>query len=236
MKNTHLSILAVGLAAIALLGAGCNPPAEYSYDNSKETPEQPTQVATKPSQSTMTNVTPPEDLLTERTETGSSSKAGPIAIMKTNQGDIKIQLFEEATPKTVENFVTLAEQGFYNGTLFHRVIPDFMIQGGDPNTREMKDDWSTHGTGGPGYKFADEFNEHKNVRGMISMANAGPGTNGSQFFLITAEATPWLDGKHAVFGEIIEGMDTVDKIEATQTNGNDHPLEDMEILEVTIER
>src|SRR3989338_5039473 len=119
------------------------------------------------------------------------------AYISTNFGVIVIELFPDAAPKTVENFIKLAESGFYNGTKFHRVIKDFMIQGGDPNSKD--DDWANDGTGGPGYAFEDEFNEHKVVRGVLAMANSGPNTNGSQFFVVTATATPWLDGKHTVF-------------------------------------
>lgn len=207
-------------ALLVFAGASCNQTSNsYYYDSAGETSQ----------------VTPPPTSMNEETTVKSTSKAGPVAVMKTNMGDIRIQLFEEATPNTVANFVKLANEDFYDGILFHRVIPDFMIQGGDPNTRTNPDEWHLHGMGDPGYKFDDEFNGHKNVRGMISMANAGPNTNGSQFFIITAEATPWLDGKHAVFGEIVEGMDVVDRISAVETNANDHPLEDIKILDIIIE-
>ena len=138
-----------------------------------------------------------------------------FALMKTNFGDIKLELFRDDAPETVENFVKLSNTGFYNGTLFHRVIPKFMIQGGDPNSKN--EDWSTHGTSGPGYTFADEFNNHKLVAGVLAMANAGPNTNGSQFFIVTAEETPWLDNKHTVFGKVVQGMNVVKKIEGTKT-------------------
>ena len=125
------------------------------------------------------------------------------AILHTSEGAIELELYPNEAPKTVENFVKLARDGFYEGVIFHRVIPDFMIQGGDPTGT---------GTGGPGYEFEDEFNEHRVVRGALAMANAGPNTNGSQFFIVTAEATPWLDGKHTVFGKVTSGMDVVDRI------------------------
>jgi len=157
-----------------------------------------------------------------------------VAIMKTNFGSIRIELFGEAAPETVGNFIKLAGTGFYDGTKFHRVIKGFMIQGGDPNSKD--DDWSNDGMGGPGYVFDDEINEHKMVRGAIAMANAGPNTNGSQFFIVTAEAAPWLDGKHTVFGKVIKGMDVVDKIESLPTNQNDHPLEDAVVESVKIIR
>ncbi|MCU0680356.1 MAG: peptidylprolyl isomerase [Planctomycetes bacterium] len=133
---------------------------------------------------------------------------------------------------TVNNFFNLAQEGFYNGTKFHRVIKDFMIQGGDPNSKD--DDWSNDGMGGPGYKFGDEFNKHTLVRGSLAMANSGPNTNGSQFFIVTAESTPWLDGKHVNLGEVIEGMDVVDKIENMDTNENDHPLKDATINSIEL--
>ena len=138
------------------------------------------------------------------------------ATMRTTEGPIEIELFEEEAPKTVDNFVSLARDGFYDGVVFHRVIPDFMIQGGDPTGT---------GTGGPGYQFEDEFNEHKVVRGALAMANAGPNTNGSQFFIVTKDAAPWLDGKHTVFGQVTEGMDAVDAIEGTETGPGDKPVE-----------
>lgn len=155
-----------------------------------------------------------------------------IATLKTNFGEIKLELFDKDAPKTVKNFVDLAKRDFYNDTKFHRVIKDFMIQGGDPNSKD--DDWSNDGTGGPGYVFEDEINEHKIVRGTLAMANAGPNTNGSQFFIVTAPATPWLDGKHTAFGKVISGMDIVDKIENVQTNRADHPTEDVTVNSVEI--
>ena len=133
------------------------------------------------------------------------------------------------------NFVALAKRGFYNGTLFHRVIKGFMVQGGDPLTKSSPTDWGVHGTGGPGYQFADEFNDQKLVRGVIAMANAGPNTNGSQFFIVTAPATDWLDGKHTAFGKVISGIEVVDKIEQAKVNENAHPLEDIRIESVEIE-
>jgi peptidyl-prolyl cis-trans isomerase B (cyclophilin B) len=147
------------------------------------------------------------------------------AVMKTTEGDITFELFEEDAPKTVSNFKELAGQGFYDGLIFHRIIPDFMIQGGCPEGT---------GTGGPGYKFEDEFNDHKIVRGALAMANAGPNTNGSQFFLVTTPAASWLDGKHTVFGQITEGLDVVDKIEGKPTDARDKPTEDVRIESLTI--
>ena len=147
------------------------------------------------------------------------------ATMVTNHGEIKLRLFDDEAPKTVENFTTLARDGFYDGLIFHRVIPDFMIQGGCPQGT---------GTGGPGYTFEDEINEHKVVRGALAMANAGPGTNGSQYFIVTTEAAPWLDGKHTVFGQVTAGMDSVDAIEGTATGAGDRPLEDQVVERVEL--
>jgi cyclophilin family peptidyl-prolyl cis-trans isomerase len=147
------------------------------------------------------------------------------AILHTNHGDITLELFDEDAPKTVENFTKLGGDDFYDGVIFHRVIKDFMIQGGDPTGT---------GRGGPGYTFEDEINDHKVVRGALAMANAGPNTNGSQFFIVTTDAAPWLDGKHTVFGQVVDGMDVVDKIEASETDHNDRPREDAVIQRVSV--
>ena len=147
------------------------------------------------------------------------------ATLKTSEGTIEIELFDEDAPKTVQNFTGLAQKGFYDGLIFHRVIQGFMLQGGCPEGT---------GTGGPGYSFDDEFNSHPVVRGALAMANAGPNTNGSQFFIVTADACPWLDGKHTVFGEVRDGMDVVDAIEATKTDGRDRPVTPIGIESVTI--
>jgi cyclophilin family peptidyl-prolyl cis-trans isomerase len=136
--------------------------------------------------------------------------------LTTNLGPIVLELFDEAAPKTVENFRKLAADGFYDGVAFHRIIRDFMIQGGDPTGT---------GSGGPGYTFEDEINDHKVERGMLAMANAGPNTNGSQFFIVTTAAAPWLDGKHTVFGRVKSGMDVVDALEALPTDRRDKPKE-----------
>jgi peptidyl-prolyl cis-trans isomerase B (cyclophilin B) len=138
------------------------------------------------------------------------------ATLNTSHGEIVIDLFDDDAPKTVENFRKLAGDGFYDGLIFHRIIRDFMIQGGCPEGT---------GTGGPGYTFEDEINDHKIVRGALAMANAGPNTNGSQFFIVTTAEAPWLDGKHTVFGEITSGMDVVDKIEGLPTDASDRPDE-----------
>ena len=147
------------------------------------------------------------------------------ATMHTSEGPITIELFDEEAPKTVGNFRKLAGEGFYDGLLFHRVIKDFMIQGGCPLGT---------GTGGPGYTFEDEINEHKVVRGALAMANAGPDTNGSQFFIVTAQQCPWLDGKHTVFGRVAEGMDVVEKLEAAPTDAQDRPTEPLAIASIEL--
>jgi cyclophilin family peptidyl-prolyl cis-trans isomerase len=147
------------------------------------------------------------------------------ATLYTNHGTIAIELFDDGAPKTVENFLKLARDGFYNGVIFHRVIPDFMVQGGDPTGT---------GSGGPGYQFEDEFNDNKVVRGALAMANAGPDTNGSQFFIVTTEAASWLDGKHTVFGRVTDGMDVVDTISALETDARDRPRDDVVIERVDV--
>ena len=147
------------------------------------------------------------------------------ATLQTNHGAIEVELFPEDAPKTVENFEKLARDGFYDGVIFHRVIPDFMIQGGDPTGT---------GSGGPGYTFEDEPNDRRVVRGALAMANSGPNTNGSQFFIVTAEACPWLDGKHTVFGRVTDGMDAVDEISALDRDARDRPREDVVIERVEL--
>jgi len=147
------------------------------------------------------------------------------ATLHTNHGAIAVELYDDAAPKTVDNFVGLARKGFYDGVIFHRVIPDFMIQGGDPTGT---------GSGGPGYTFEDEFNQHPVVRGALAMANAGPNTNGSQFFIVTADACPWLDGKHTVFGQVSSGMDVVDRIERVPTDASDRPVDGVMIERVEL--
>jgi cyclophilin family peptidyl-prolyl cis-trans isomerase len=148
------------------------------------------------------------------------------ATLHTTEGPIEVELFQADAPKTVDNFVRLSRDGFYDGLGFHRVIPEFMIQGGCPEGT---------GTGGPGYTFEDEINEHKVVRGALAMANAGPDTNGSQFFIVTAESAPWLDGKHTVFGQVASGKDAVDAIEGTETDARDKPVEPVVIQRVEID-
>lgn len=162
----------------------------------------------------MPSLPPPADPATQYT-----------AVIATDAGDITVRLWADAAPQTVGNFVGLARDGFYDGTIFHRVIPDFMIQGGCPEGS---------GRGTPGYRFADEINARPLVRGVLAMANAGPDTNGSQFFIVTAPATPWLDGKHTGFGEVTDGMDVVDAIERTPTSRGDRPVTEQRVQQVRI--
>ena len=147
------------------------------------------------------------------------------ATLHTSEGPVELEFFPNEAPKTVENFTKLAQDGFYDGLKFHRVIPDFMIQGGCPQGT---------GTSGPGYQFEDEFNEHKVVKGALAMANSGPNTNGSQFFIVTAEATPWLDGKHTVFGQVRSGQDVVDRISQVDRDGRDTPRTDITIEKIEL--
>ena len=148
------------------------------------------------------------------------------ATLHTTHGSVAVELFDEDAPRTVENFTKLAHDGFYDGITFHRVIPDFMVQGGCPRG---------DGTGGPGYEFEDEQNEHRVVRGALAMANRGPDTNGSQFFIVTTEAAPWLDGKHTVFGRVIEGMDVVDVISELPRDARDRPRDPVAIERIELE-
>jgi len=147
------------------------------------------------------------------------------ATLHTSKGAIGLELHDEDAPKTVENFLKLARDGFYDGVIFHRVIPDFMIQGGDPTGT---------GSGGPGYTFEDEFNDHKVVRGALAMANSGPNTNGSQFFIVTADACPWLDGKHTVFGRVTDGIDVIDAISGMDTDSRDRPRDEIRIERIDV--
>jgi peptidyl-prolyl cis-trans isomerase B (cyclophilin B) len=154
------------------------------------------------------------------------SKNNYTAELATTKGPIRLTFFPDVAPGHVKNFLALAKIGFYNGGCFHRIIKDFMIQGGCPQGT---------GTGGPGYTFEDEINSHKIVRGALAMANAGPNTNGSQFFIVTTDAAPWLDGKHTVFGRVAAGMDAVDEIEGLPTGAQDRPLDPAEIESIELD-
>lgn len=220
------------LVALILVFSGCSGSGEKELDQKlnnikfkeKESPIETAKETTKEVSKNNNNLKQ-EPMSTQYNEE-------QTVVMKTSLGDIKIKLFTLDSPKTVNNFLKLAETDFYNGTKFHRVIKDFMIQGGDPLSKEA--DKLRYGTGGPGYVFEDEFNNHKLVRGSLAMANSGPNTNGSQFFIVTAPETPWLDGKHTNFGEVIEGMEVVTKIEATEVDGRDNPLIPIEIKSIEI--
>ena len=172
-------------------------------------------------------VTPNQAESTPKTTTDVTAKKNSVALFETSMGNFRVELAEDKAPQTSKNFITLVNKGFYNGLIFHRVIDDFLIQGGDPKG---------NGTGGPGYTIPDEFNSDlRHTEGVISMANAGPNTGGSQFF-ITLKATPWLDNKHAVFGKVIEGMDVVKAIGKVKTSAQDKPVQDVVIKKITIEQ
>lgn len=220
--NKHLLILIVLVLVAILLGMGIiilNQEQKPNNENKNMNQEKLNTNDSKKDQ----EVTPSTDTINTQTQ----------ATIKTNLGDIKIELFSTDSPETVNNFIKLAKQGFYDGIKFHRVIKDFMIQAGDPLTKDdnMKDRW---GSGGPGYTFDDEFNNHKLVAGSLAMANAGPNTNGSQFFIVTADAVPWLDGKHTNFGKVIAGMDIVTLIENSETEGPDRPINDVIINSIEL--
>lgn len=215
--------------ALALTGCASSGPI-----NVKLQPELTTPISETPATPEKTNKPIIENKMSIATTTTQENLADIYkgAILKTNFGDIQVEFYGAESPITVTNFIKLAQKGFYDGTKFHRVIPNFMIQGGDPNSKD--DDWSNDGMGGPGYKFDDEFNSEKLVRGSLAMANSGPNTNGSQFFIVTAEATSWLDGKHVNFGKVVKGMDVVLKIEALPVNDDDHPTTDAAIKSIEL--
>lgn len=167
----------------------------------------------------------------EEKSAAAKSKVYSGAVLETSQGDIEIMFLDAKAPETVKNFIKLADKRFYEGTKFHRVIKNFMIQGGDPLSKA--DDITKYGTGGPGYVFKDEINDVKITQGVVAMANRGPDTNGSQFFILTAKAAPWLDGKHTVFGKVVRGMDVVIAIENTPVK-NAVPIKPVVVNKVTL--
>lgn len=205
-----------------LIGAGCSDTQEIKTDNYQvKDANQSINVSTNTMPKTRT-IRDQKDFAAEYTQ----------AKIKTSKGDIVVSFYADQSPSTVNNFMNLAEQGFYNGTKFHRIIKDFMIQGGDPNSKG--EDTRMYGTGDPGYKFDDEFNDEKLVRGSLAMANSGSNTNGSQFFIVTAEATPWLDRKHTNFGQVVQGMNVVDMIENASTNQDDLPYDAITINSIEL--
>jgi len=215
MKKVSIFLLA--LSFVLLTACGTSPEEELSkvYQDG-------------PSEAAMNTTNP--DAMPAFDQTAPPEAGDQIAVIETTMGTIKIKLFPTKAPKTVENFVGLIEKGYYDGIIFHRVIPDFMIQGGDPTGTGMGGEslW--------GGKFEDEFSpDLKNIQGALSMANAGPNTNGSQFFIVHAEATPWLDGAHSVFGQVFEGMDVVDAIAKVERDGRDKPTTDVMMEKVTVE-
>ena len=253
MKN--ITNILVGLVIVAIIGVGIksmiSEPVIKSDTNISDLKQGGSSMQSKEAESKMTDAQRKalQDLQNNNAAAGTKASTSPATTtnntnnlnkktmqvtMKTNMGDIELTLNKERTPNTVDNFVKLAQAKFYDGTRFHRVIKDFMIQGGDPLSKDVtkKNFW---GTGGPDYKFADEFLADDNMKeGDLAMANSGPGTNGSQFFIVTAAATPWLNGKHTIFGKVSKGMDIVNKIEASRVDGGDKPIEDVIVMSVTI--
>ncbi len=219
--------LSLFLLAMVLVGAGCVGTQEPAPSRAV-----PLDYNSSKTQDTSMN-TPAQPDITPDADTDVAVEAA-TAIIKTSLGDITVEFFAQDSPKTVANFVKLASDGFYDGIKFHRIISDFMVQAGDPLTKDDSKQplW---GTGGPGYEFADEFNSHPLVRGSLAMANSGPNTNGSQFFIVTAEATPWLDGNHTNFGRVVDGMDVLDKLNVVATEGPDRPVEPVVIEGVKVQ-
>ena len=236
-KKNMKKLLILSFSIFALAGCSATSTNLYGQDNSKAVPIKITE--SKPitpvqpvSKNETKQVTNQEKTMFDKAQEANLSAKYSKAILMTNLGNIEVEFFGDKSPKTVNNFMYLAQEKFYDQTQFHRIIKDFMIQGGDPNSKD--DDWGNDGMGGPGYKFADEFNKESLVKGSLAMANSGPNTNGSQFFIVTAASTPWLDGKHVNFGKVIKGMDVVAKIEDMDVNENDHPTTDAMIKSITL--
>ena len=235
MQKTKIIALAIGVLVLAGCGENQSEPATKSTKEQVVSGNYVSGELKTPEKQASPQTPEAEKNTNQINNTNSNMdlvKKYQFAEINTTLGKIKVKFYGADSPKTVENFLKLASEKFYDGTKFHRVIKDFMIQGGDPNSKSG--DGSSWGMGGPGYKFADEFNAHKLVRGSLAMANSGPNTNGSQFFIVTAEATPWLDGKHTNFGEVVDGMDTVAKIESAKTLPGDRPMENIEIKGITL--
>lgn len=244
----YVSFIALGVLGATISGCGGTPPSEKPAENATPTNESQVSSSDIPIISEQLRIKQnAENSIAESVNKENKrlmehmanidqayAKTYSGAVIKTNMGEITVKLYSDDSPITVSNFLQLAEQKLYNGTTFHRVIQDFMIQGGDPNSKDSDPD--NDGQGGPGYSFADEFNNHKLVRGSLAMANSGPNTNGSQFFIVTAESTPWLDGKHTNFGEVTKGMDIVEKIASVKTNGSpfDRPIQNVTITGIDL--
>ncbi len=224
MKKTAILLI---LLALSLTISGC----EFNFRFWEQNLE-PKKDSIKPGEAATLDVAVTDIENDNQTDATQEIRLANEATLVTNLGEITVKFYPQAAPKTVANFTQLSQNNFYNQTRFHRVIKDFMIQGGDPLSKEA--DKTKWGTGGPGYTFEDEINDYKLTRGKIAMANAGANTNGSQFFIVTAENTPWLDGKHTVFGEVISGMDIVDKIQNLKTDENDRPLEDVIVEKIEL--
>ncbi len=223
MKVTYILLIALGVIVAAGAVYTLRPQSNVNLSVPQSTP----------SPSPIDDTIPfPPNAMTETADIDPIETDVPVTL-KTNQGDIALMLHGASAPITVGNFVKLAQENFYDGTTFHRVIPDFMIQGGDPLSKNPALAAQV-GTGGPGYKFGDEINARKIVRGVIAMANAGPGTNGSQFFIVTGAAFPHLDGKHTVFGEVTAGMEIVDAISKVEADARDNPLTPVIIEDVIV--
>ncbi len=231
-------MLVTAIILIALSVSACtsknNQPLQEEEINLEELLPEENNLVTEPETVTPEENTPVQETSIMKTPDQQDNLLNSYsqAVIKTNQGDITVKFYNSDSPVTVNNFLNLAQAGFFNGLKFHRVIKDFMIQGGDPLSRG--DDVSVYGTGGPGYQFTDEMNSHKLVVGSLAMANAGPNTNGSQFFVVTAPSTPWLDGKHTNFGEVVSGLEIVKRIENVATGVNDRPLEPVVINSVEL--
>lgn len=234
MKIRYL--LVIPLLALALTGCSLTKPSEKTSDTTVPGGTVTDFTINEKQQANMELTQTPTTTPTSTEETTDVAMPDAItqATLKTNMGDITVEFYGDDSPNTVNNFIKLAKEGFYDGIKFHRVIKDFMIQAGDPLTKDdaQKNFW---GTGGPGYMFEDEFNNHPLVAGSFAMANAGPDTNGSQFFIVTAESTPWLDGKHTNFGKVVSGMDVVMKIQEVATEGPDRPVEPVIIESIELQ-
>lgn len=224
LKNVSIALVLI----LALSGISCfNKSGEKASTDSGQDKENQTDINTiQSSEGDNANV----DITEETGEAASSER--PVVVLKTSMGDITLELFSNDAPRTVANFLSLIKSNFYDGVTWHRVIPDFMIQGGDPLSKDNNP--LNDGTGGPGYLFEDEINSRKIERGVLAMANAGPNSNGSQFFILTAPAAAWLDGKHTVFGRVLEGMETVDAISRVGRDKKDRPLQNVGINDVII--